>query len=156
KDDILYLYLNQIYFGGGSYGVAAAAREFFDKDVGELTIAQAALLAGLPQAPSRYDPQRPLHAALARPRYVRNRMREAGLVTAEQYADAVAEQIVVAPRRPGTYLAAPWYVEHVRRLLEERYGGTAPYQLGLQVHTAVDVHMQEAAEQAVRDGLREL
>jgi len=68
----------------------------------------------------------------------------------------MAEELVFHRRRPATYLAAPWYVEHVRRLLEERYGGTAPYQLGLQVTTAVDLGMQRAAEQAVRDGLREL
>src|SRR5690242_16913308 len=156
KDDILYLYLNQIYFGGGAYGVAAAAREFFDSGVEDLTIAQAALLAGLPQAPSRYDPQRRPQAAIARQRYVLQRMREQRFITEEQFRGAVAEQLVFAPRRPATYLAAPWYVEHVRRLLEERYGGTAPYQLGLQVYTAVNVSMQRAAEEAVRAGLREL
>jgi penicillin-binding protein 1A len=156
KDDILYLYLNQIYFGGGAYGVAAAAREFFDCGVEDLTLAQAALLAGLPQAPSRYDPQRRPQQALGRQRYVLQRMREEGFITPEQQRAAVAEQLVFAPRRPATYLAAPWYVEHVRRLLEERYGGTAPYQLGLQVYTAVNVGMQRAAEEAVRAGLREL
>jgi penicillin-binding protein 1A len=156
KDDILYLYLNQIYFGAGAYGVAAAAREFFDRDVEELTIAQGALLAGLPQAPSRYDPQRRPQQAIARQRWVLQRMREEDLITPEQLAVARAEQLVFAPRRPATYVAAPWYVEHVRRLLEERYGGTAPYQLGLQVHTAVNLGMQRAAEEAVRTGLREL
>src|SRR5256712_14222379 len=83
-------------------------------------------------------------------------MRENGFITPAQQTGALAEQLVFAPRRPATYLAAPWYVEHVRRLLEERYGGTAPYQLGLQVYTAVDVGMQKAAEEAVRAGLRQL
>jgi len=156
KDDILYLYLNQIYFGGGAYGVAAAAREFFDAPVEDLTIAQAALLAGLPQAPSRYDPQRNPKQAIGRQHYVLTRMREQGFITPEQYQGAVAEELVFARRKPATYLAAPWYVEHVRRLLEERYGGTAPYQLGLQVYTAVDVAQQRAAEEALRAGLREL
>jgi penicillin-binding protein 1A len=156
KDDILYLYLNQIYFGSGAYGVAAAAREFFDCGVEELTLAQAALLAGLPPAPSRYDPRRFPKQAIGRQRYVLQRMRENAFITAEQQSGAVAEQLEFAPRRPATYLAAPWYVEHVRRLLEERYGGTAPYQLGLQVYTAVDVSLQRAAEAAVRAGLREL
>src|SRR5262245_28229839 len=156
KDDILYLYLNQIYFGAGAYGVASAAREFFDLDVDQLSIAQAALLAGLPQAPSRYDPQRHRQQALARQHYVLERMRAVGFITEEQYFEAAKEQITLAPRRPATYLAAPWYVEHVRRLLEERYGGTAPYQLGLQVHTAVDLGLQNAAEEALRNGLREL
>src|SRR5262245_31624936 len=156
KDDILYLYLNQIYFGGGAYGVAAAAREFFDCDVGDLTLAQAALLAGLPQAPSRHDAQRRPQQAIARQRYVLERMREEQFITPEQQRAASGEQLVFAPRRPATYLAAPWYVEHVRRLLEERYGGTAPYQLGLQVYTAVDLTLQKAAEEALRNGLREL
>ncbi|TMB42190.1 MAG: PBP1A family penicillin-binding protein [Deltaproteobacteria bacterium] len=156
KDDILYLYLNQIYFGAGAYGVAAAARAFFDVDVGDLTIAQAALLAGLPQAPSRYDPQRHPQQALARQHYVLERMRAEGFINAEQYAAARAERLTFTPHRPGTYLAAPWYVEHVRRLLEERYGGTAPYQLGLRVYTAVDLGMQRAAEEALRAGLTEL
>jgi penicillin-binding protein 1A len=156
KDDILYLYLNQIYFGGGAYGVAAAAREFFDVDVADLTIAQAALLAGLPQAPSRYDPTRHLDHALARQRYVLGRMYEERFITLEEYVAARNEQIMIARRRPANYFAAPWYVEHVRRLLEERYGGRAPYQLGLHVRTALDLGMQNAAEEALRNGLREL
>src|SRR5881296_4541660 len=156
KDDILYLYLNQIYFGAGAYGVAAAAREFFDTSLEDLTIAQAAVLAGLPQAPSRYDPQRHPQHAVARQHYVLQRMRENGFITPQQQAGALAEQIVFARRRPATYLAAPWYVEHVRRLLEERYGETAPYQLGLQITTAVDLEMERAAEEALRAGLREL
>jgi penicillin-binding protein 1A len=156
KDEILYLYLNQIYFGGGAYGVAAAAREFFDCEVDELTVAQAALLAGLPKAPSRYDPQRRPQNALARQHYVLDRMRTEGFISPQQYEAARGEQLVFARPRPATYIAAPWYVEHVRRLLEERYGGTAPYQLGLQVYTNVDVAMQRAAEDALREGLRDL
>jgi penicillin-binding protein 1A len=156
KDDILYLYLNQIYFGAGSYGVTAAARTFFEADVGNLTIAQAALLAALPQAPSRYDPQRRPQQALARQHYVLDRMRDEGFITAEQYKGAIAERLVFAPRHPATYLAAPWYVEHVRRLLEDRYGGNAPYQLGLRIYAAVDLEMQRAAEEALRTGLSDL
>jgi penicillin-binding protein 1A len=156
KDDILYLYVNQIYFGGGAYGVAAAARTYFDADVEDLTIAQAAMLAGLPQLPSFYDPQRHPKRAHARKRYVLDRMRQERFITEQQYLDALNETIIVQPRKPATYLAAPWYVEHVRRLLEERYGGTAAAQLGLRVYTAVDLSMQEAAEQALQEGLRDL
>ena len=155
KDDILYLYLNQIYFGGNAYGIAAAAKTYFDAEVEDLTIAQAALLAGLPQAPSRYDPLRQPKQALARQHYVLERMVAEGFITREQYETARAEQLHFAPRKPGVYLAAPWYVEHVRRLLEERYGPAAA-QLGLRVHTAVDVKMQEAAEQSLAPGLRDL
>ena len=156
KDEILYLYLNQIYFGAGSYGIAAAAREFFEADVGDLTIAQAALLAGLPQRPSDYDPQRRLPKALARQRYVLGRMLDERFITQEQHEAALNEEIRIAPRRAATAVAAPWYVEHVRRLLEERYGGSAPYQLGLQVYTAVDPKLDRAAQEALRAGLRQI
>jgi penicillin-binding protein 1A len=155
KDDILYLYLNQIYFGGNAYGIAAAAKTFFDVEVEDLTVAQAAVLAGLPQAPSRYDPLRQTKQALARQHYVLERMLSEGFITKEQYETATAERLHFSPRKPGVYLAAPWYVEHVRRLLEDRYGPAAA-QLGLRVHTAVDVHLQEAAEQALAQGLRDL
>src|SRR5206468_3658025 len=86
---------------------------------GGSTIAQAAVLAGLPQAPSRYDPQRRPSQAIARQHYVLERMLTENFITEEQYKAARAEPITFARRRPGTYLAAPWYVEHVRRLLEE-------------------------------------
>jgi penicillin-binding protein 1A len=155
KDDILYLYLNQIYFGGNAYGIAAAAKTYFDVEVEELTVAQAALLAGLPQAPSRYDPLRQPKQALVRQHYVLDRMLAEGFLSHEQHEAARAEELRFAPRKPGVYLAAPWYVEHVRRLLEERYG-TAAAQLGLRVHTAVDLKMQDAAEKSLRSGLEEL
>lgn len=155
KDDILYLYVNQIYFGAGSYGVQAAARTFFDVDVEDLTIAQAALLAGLPQRPSEYDPQRFPKAARNRQHYVLERMRAEKFVTDEEYQEALAEEIDVEPRRHNaTYTAAPWYVDHVRRLLEEHFGGTAAAQLGLRVHTAVDLQLQELAEESLQKGLR--
>jgi len=156
KDDILYLYLNQIYFGAGAYGVEAAARTFFDKGVEELTVAEAALLAGLPQRPSAYDPQRHPRQSNARKAHVLERMRTEHFLSEEQYAAASSEQIAIRPRRLANYMAAPWYVEHVRKLLEDRYGGTAAAQLGLRVHTAVDLQMQRAAEESLREGLREL
>src|SRR5262249_35795077 len=146
KDDILYLYLNQIYFGAGAYGGEAAARTFFDKSVEELTVAEAGLLAGLPQAPSRYDPQRNPKQAQKRQHYVLERMRDEHFITEEQYQPAVSEPLSFQPRKTASYMAAPWYVEHVRRLLEDRYGGTAAAQLGLRVHTAVDLQMQQQAE----------
>jgi penicillin-binding protein 1A len=156
KDEILWLYLNQIYFGAGAYGIQAAAQTFFGCDVENLTIAQAALLAGLPRAPSRYDPQRSSKEARARQQYVLGRMRDEHFITQEQYAAAEQEPMVIQPRRGAAYMDAPWYVEHVRRLLEERYGGTAAAQLGLRVHTAVDLGMQHAADEAMREGLQTL
>lgn len=155
KEDILYLYLNQIYFGGGTHGIAAAARSFFDLDVTELSIAQAALLAGLPQAPSRYDPSRHPQAAINRQHYVLERMKTEHFITPEQYEAALNEPLAFSSRKAITYNAAPWYVEHVRRLLEERYGD-AFAQLGLRVYTAVDLNAQKEGEQALREGLRKI
>ena len=157
KDDILYLYMNQIYFGAGAYGVQAAAKTFFDVDVEDLTIAQAALLGGLPQRPSEYDPQRFPKAARNRQHYVLDRMRAEKFITDEEYEEALAEELDIQPHRQNAvYAAAPWYVEHVRRLLEEHFGGTAAAQLGLRVYTAVDLQLQDLAEQTLQRGLRSL
>jgi penicillin-binding protein 1A len=102
KDDILYLYLNQIYFGAGAYGVQAAARTFFDVDVGDLTIAQAAMLAGMPQRPTENDPQKHPHAARARQHYVLDRMLHEKFITDEEYQEALAEDIDVQPPHRST------------------------------------------------------
>jgi penicillin-binding protein 1A len=132
KDEILYLYLNLIYLGNGAYGVGAAAQEYFGKDVADLDLAEAALLAGLPQAPSRYSPVKHWDRAKYRQRYVLERMARERYVTWEASEQALAEEIQLTHHDASapTYVAAPYFVEHVRRLLEERYGGTAPYQAG--------------------------
>ena len=153
KDEILYLYLNQIYLGNGAYGVQAAALEYFGKDVAELTLAEAALLAGLPQAPSRYSPVKHWERARARQRYVLDRMVEEGFVTYDEAEQAYDEKIVLQRREAEVSSVAPYFVEHVRRLLEQRYGSSAPYQLGLDVHTTLNLEMQRAADQALRDGI---
>ncbi len=155
KDEILYLYLNHIYLGASAYGVAAAAQEYFGKRVDELSVAEAALLAGLPQAPSRYSPFRHWRRARARQHYVIDRMVAAQFITPAD-ADAARREPIALASRSGSYKTAPYYVEHVRRLLEERYGETAAYAIGLRVHTALNLDMQRAAEVAVRDGLAEL
>jgi penicillin-binding protein 1A len=155
KDEILGLYLNHIYLGSGAYGVAAAAEEYFGKTVDELTLAEAALLAGLPQAPSRYSPFNHWPRAKARQRYVLERMAEVGVVTSAQAVAAAREPLALASRK-GSYIAAPYYVEHVRRLLEQKYGETALYALGLRVQTGLNLRMQAAAEAALREGLNNL
>ncbi|MBP1687584.1 MAG: penicillin-binding protein [Deltaproteobacteria bacterium] len=155
KDEILNLYLNHIYLGSGAYGVAAAAEEYFGKRVEELSLAEAALLAGLPQAPSRYSPFNHWPRAKARQRYVLERMVDVGFVTAAQAAAAAREPLTLASRK-GSYIAAPYFVEHVRRLLEQKYGETALYSLGLRVQTGLNLRMQRAAEAALREGLSEL
>lgn len=153
KEEILYLYLNQIYLGNGAYGVQAAALEYFGKDVAELTIAEAALLAGLPQAPSRYSPVKHFERARARQRYVLDRMVHEGFITRDEAERAYDEKIELQRAEPQMSSVAPYFVEHVRRLLEQRYGSSAPYQAGLDVHTTLNVAMQRAAEQALRDGI---
>jgi penicillin-binding protein 1A len=152
KDEILHLYLNHIYFGAGCHGVAAAARRFFGVEPAGLSIAQAALLAGLPQAPSRYDPIRNTEAARMRQRYVLDRMLAAGFVSVEEYEAAGSEPIVIANQMPVFRDAAPWYAEHVRALLTEEYGD-AYATLGLQVRTAVDLRLQRIAEEVLEEGL---
>jgi penicillin-binding protein 1A len=152
KDEILSLYLNHLYLGSGAHGVAAAAREYFGKDVEDLNLAEAALLAGLPQAPSRYSPFRNWPEAKARQQYVLQRMKEARFINREAYEAALRYPVRLATRK-GNFLAAPHFVEHVRRTLEERYGQTALYELGLRVRTAVDLDLQRTAEAALRRGI---
>jgi penicillin-binding protein 1A len=150
--------LNLIYLGSGAYGVGAAAKEYFDKDVSELTLAEASLLAGLPQAPSRYSPFRHWRRAKYRQRYVLERMARERMVTWAEAERALRERVVLADHgdRTPNYLAAPYFVEHVRRLLEERYGGTALHNAGLNVYTTVDLEAQRIAEESLRKSLREI
>jgi len=158
KDEILYLYLNLIYLGNGAYGVGAAAQEYYGKEVADLTLAEAAMLAGLPQAPSRYSPVRHWENAKYRQRYVLERMARERYISWEEAKQALQATLHLTRRDPETpaYVAAPYFVEHVRRFLEERYGGTAPYQLGLNVYTTVNLTMQKAAEAALRSGIDEV
>lgn len=151
KDEILYLYLNQIYFGHGRYGVEEAARHYFGKGVKDLTLGEAAVLAGLPQSPARLSPITHPDRAKARQRYVLDRMLENGWITEEEHAREVAAPIRVAEARepmPGAY-----YVEEVRRHLVERYGSETVLTGGLQVHIGMDVELQRSAETALRSGL---
>ncbi len=155
KDDILALYLNHIYLGSSAHGIGAASREYFGKDPSGLTLAEAAILAGLPQAPSRYSPFRHWPRAKARQRYVLRRMFEAGFISAEERDAALLRPIGLATRK-GSFRAAPYFVELVRKLIEEKYHTSKVYDLGLRVYTTVDLRLQEAAEAALRKGLRDL
>ncbi|MGD9765348.1 MAG: penicillin-binding protein 1A [Candidatus Binatia bacterium] len=155
KDEILSLYLNHIYLGSGAYGVAAAANEYFGKDISNVTVAEAALLAGLPQAPSRFSPYTHWPDAKARQRYVLNRMYEEGYID-RATRDAAAAEPIGLTRRKGSFQSAPYFVEHVRRLLEEKYGRTVLYDLGLRVRTTVDLRLQREAEGVLRAGIEQL
>lgn len=153
KDEILTIYLNQIYLGSRAYGVEAAARTYFGVHVGQLTIAQSALLAGLPQAPTRYSPFRDFEAAKNRQKYVLGRMLVQGWITQAQHDAAVAEPLVFKSMPDPSWEVAPFYLEEVRRELIDRFGEDQVYNGGLHVHTAVDLKHQEAAERALREGL---
>jgi penicillin-binding protein 1A len=156
KQEVLYLYLNQIYLGHGAYGVEAAAENYFDKSVGDLSLAECAILAGLPQAPSRYSPFRHPERARQRQHYVLTRMREEGFITAEQEAEAREAPWDIKPRRNWYAEKAPVYTEHVRRYVEQKYGAETINREGLKIYTAVNLDMQRAAREEIEKGLREL
>jgi len=156
KDEILYLYLNQIYLGHGAYGVAAAAENYFGKRVTDLNLAECAMLAGLPQAPSRYSPFRHPERARQRQRYVLNRMVEEGMVSPAEARAAAETELEIKPRRNWFFEEAPVYTEHVRRYVIERYGEQRLLNDGLQIYTAVDTEAQKAARSEIDKGLRAL
>ena len=155
KEHILYLYLNQIYLGSGAYGVEAASRIYFDKHVEEITVAEAALLAGLPQRPSDYSPHRNWDKALARQKYVLGQMLDKDFIDQKTYDDALAEEITIVKTENPIRLLAPYYTEHVRRHLVETYGFDRVYNEGLIVHTTCDLELQQIAQNAVTRGITE-
>ncbi|MDR2743653.1 MAG: PBP1A family penicillin-binding protein [Desulfovibrio sp.] len=171
KDEILSIYLNQIFLGEHAYGVEAAARTYFGKHASDITLAESAVLAGLPKGPSLYNPFRHPERAKSRQMYVLGRLRDMKWITPEEYRLAAAEPLVYWSAPDNATGAAQWYLEEVRRLLIEffteknlaelgietsKYGEDYVYEAGLTVRTAmVPVH-QEAAGQALRRGLEEL
>ncbi|MBF0114655.1 MAG: PBP1A family penicillin-binding protein [Magnetococcales bacterium] len=155
KDEIMELYINQIYLGAGAYGVGAAARIYFDKDVSELSLAQVAMLAGLPKAPNHYSPWRNPENAQRRQRLVLNRMAEVGFVTQAEAEAAAAEPIGLARPQEPLDTIAPHYLEHVRRTILGDWGEGQLYKGGLDVYTPLDPNLQRHAQDAVRQGLIE-
>lgn len=156
KEEILFLYLNQIYLGHGAYGVAAAAENYFGKDVSDLNLAESAMLAGLPQAPSRYSPYQNPKLAKERQIYVLNRMQTEGYIDKEAVDETIAAELDIHARKNWYLDEVPSYTEHVRRQIEEQYGAEALYTGGLQIYTAVDLEMQKIARQEIEAGLRAL
>jgi penicillin-binding protein 1A len=152
KDEILEIYLNQTYYGHGAYGVEAASNVYFGKSVDDLTLDEAALLAGLPKAPTAYSPYHTPDRAMKRRAHVLRRMVEAGYITDAEEMRAQAATFHLRPRQETT-VKSPYFVEHVRRYLEEQYGSTLLYRGGLKVYTTLDPSLQEAAEVALRHGL---
>jgi penicillin-binding protein 1A len=153
KDRILELYLNEIYLGAGAYGVASAALTYFDKPLDELTLGEAAFLAGLPKAPSNYNPVRFPQAARFRRDIVLDQMQEAGFATAAEIAAAKADPVVVRHREDTALINAPYFAEEVRRELVARFGEKMVYEGGLTVRTSLDGGLEQDADKTLRDGL---
>jgi len=159
KEQILTLYLNQIYLGNRAYGVAAAARNYFHKSLDELTLAEISLIAGLPTAPTSYSPVNNPAAARKRQLHVLGRMLENNHISEEQMQQAMNEPIalfVAGVDKTFTHPSAAYFVEHVRRVVKEQYGDEALYHRGLKIYTTADVSFQEIATKAVRQGVRDL
>jgi len=154
KDRILELYLNEIFFGLNSYGIAGAALTYFDKSVNELTVADSAYLAALPRGPSNYHPFRHTDRAIERRNWVIDQMVANGYVTPEEAVKAKDTGLNVTPRRSGTYLfAGEYFTEEVRRQLISRYGEDALYEGGLSVRTTLNPELQLLARKSLQNGL---
>lgn len=153
KDKILELYLNEIYLGHGAYGVASAAIEYFGKSLDELTAAEAAFIAGLPKAPSTYNPERNYKAAITRRNWVLMRMYEEKLITKEEALEAVEEPIILQKRKNISVVDAGYFAEHVRQTIIDKYGKNTFYEGGLSVRTTLDSRLQELADKALKKGL---
>jgi len=155
KDEILEFYLNQIYFGSGAYGVESAARIFFGKTVKDLTLAECALIAALPKAPSRFSPLIDPELAQKRRGIVLKQMLRAGIISENEYAQALAEPIMPA-RQKAAALKAPYFIDYVKNVLEDAVGSALLYKGGLTVFTTLSFALQQTAETAVSSGLEAL
>lgn len=159
KEQILYLYLNQIFLGNRAYGVQAAARHYFHKDLNDLNLAEIAMIAGLPSAPTDHSPTHSMNLAKQRQFHVLERMLDNGYIKKTEYQQALDTPLKIY--RAGTdkdfnYQFAPYFVEHIRRYLEEQYGEEGLYYGGFKVETTANVLANRAADQAIKRGLLEM
>ena len=155
KEDILAIYLNEIYLGEGAYGVEAAARTYFGKKSGQLQLAEIALLAGLPQSPTRYSPLAHFDEAQARQRYVLNRMAEEGYISPEEARQAYRQTLHFQDHKQQQNLYG-YFTQYVRQLLEKKFGTRQLLYEGLTVTTTLDSTLQEQAVRAVAEGARQI
>lgn len=153
KEEILYLYLNNVYLGHHSYGVQSAAENYFRKDVKDLTLAEMALLAGLPQAPSKYSPFTNPKSAANRRTYVLGQMKEKGMISTAEYDEAMKAEVSVFPVEDVFHQFAPYFTEETRRDIVNRYGNPVLLNDGLKVFTTMDSEKQRAAQEATLWGL---
>ena len=157
KNEIFTLYCNQMYFGHGVYGVQAAARLYFGKTAKDLTLEEAALIAGILQGNVRQSPYVNMDAAVRRRNYTLSRMAEIGYITQAEYEEARKKPIEIRGEQPASQPSvAPYFLEDVRKELEARYGAKQLYENGLSIQTALDVPLQEAANRAMNEGLRRI
>ncbi|MBS1983464.1 MAG: PBP1A family penicillin-binding protein [Bdellovibrionales bacterium] len=152
KADILNLYLNQIFLGNGAYGIEAAAQTYFGKSAKELSVAEAAVLAGLPRAPSRDNPAQNPKGAMQRQRYVLGRMLESHRITKDAYDTAMHASLQIRSRREAPS-PAPYATEYIRRYLIQKYGADTVYGEGLKVYTTLSMPALQAAQDAIKSGL---
>ncbi|MGL4207807.1 MAG: transglycosylase domain-containing protein, partial [Candidatus Adiutrix sp.] len=156
KDEILYIYLNQIYLGRGAYGVEAAARTYFDKSVENLTIAEGAILAGITHSPEGKNPINNPSEARLRQLHAIRRMATVGYITSEEAEDARNEVVTIRTHIPNPNTTmTPYFAEHVRRILEEKFGADSLYNDGWKIYTTVNVQTQQQADNAANRGLWE-
>jgi penicillin-binding protein 1A len=155
KAEILTLYANQINLGHGAYGVEAASRMYFDKSAKDLTLEEAATIAAIIQTPARLSPfVNPERTLARRNNYVLPRMAEEGFITRAEAAEAATRPLVLVGQPTPDRSIAPYFVEDIRKALEQKYGADALYQTGLRVQTTLDVDLQEAANAAIDRGIR--
>lgn len=156
KDEILEIYLNKIFLGNTAYGISAAAKLYFHKEVGQITIAEAAMLAGLPKAPSSYSPVTNYPRARERQMYVIRQMEKAGFISPEDADVARREKIKVYAASSQNVYQAPFYVAEVKKILDEKWPNLNLTSDGLEIYTAADVDADRIATKALRSGLREV
>ena len=155
KDEILNLYLNQIYLGHGTYGIESASLGYFGKSAKELTLPEAALLAGMPKAPNAYSPFLHFEKAKQRQAYVLSRMVEDNYITKEEMDKALSVSLKLRDIKPKDKVAT-YFVEHIRRYVQEKYGADVLYKEGLSIYTTLNLTAQKAARDALEKGLAEL
>lgn len=155
KQQILAMYFNVVFLGHGNYGMESAARSYFGHGVAELTLPEAATLAGIVQRPSQFSPYRHPDQVVHRRNYVLNRMLDEGFITPEQHREAIASPLVVV-RAPRQTEVGAFFAEEVRKHLEQAYGVDRLYHEGLEVQTTLDLEIETAAETALRNGLLRL
>ena len=156
KAEILSIYLNHVYLGHGAYGVAAGAQTYFGKEVEDLTVAEAAMLAGVVSTPTRNAPHRNMKGARAQQAGVLRIMRDDKYISDAEYLAALNEPISLVDESDLNHLASPYFVEHVRQTATKRYGNRDLFKGGLKFYSTLDTHMQESAESAMRKGLESL